>query len=79
MVDKSLAWNEFISLQESPGVGASRSNYLLWTASRMSTKQNNMTHSKMKHFVEKEEDSRHVRAACSANSACGAVGKNPKF
>lgn len=74
MVDKSLAWKELSSLKNSAGIGASSANYLLWTASRSVTKWNNMTATEMQIFDNTEADSTSIRADCSANSACRALG-----
>jgi hypothetical protein len=74
LVDKVTAWSEMLAFQQSPGVGASRANYLLWTASRPPTKWNNASAQDLKLLGHRAADSSSIRPECSANSGCGALG-----
>ena len=74
VIDKTTAWNQIVSMTDSPGVGASRTNYLLWTASRPKTIWNNMSLQDLKQFMRREKENDSVRKFCSDNSACKAIG-----
>ena len=75
VVDKSFAWNKIVTFSESFGVGASRSNYLSWVASRDETRWNNASSKVITKHLENKAYNVSVRHDCKANSACGAIGR----